>query len=76
MVKGATRAVAFAAAAGVVALAPIPATAIDRWYSGWVFPLVQPMVTAALTRCRWPSSTWPLVRSVVMRRLAAAGLRA
>ncbi|HEY6507774.1 MAG TPA: DUF3810 family protein [Vicinamibacterales bacterium] len=48
MAKSATRAVALAAVAGVVALAPVPATAIDRWYSGWFFPTVQPVVTAAL----------------------------
>ena len=48
MAKNATRAVALAAAAGVVALAPFPATAIDRWYSGGFFPFVQPTVTAAL----------------------------
>jgi hypothetical protein len=47
MANSTTRAAALAAAAAVVALAPVPTTAIDRWYSGWFFPAVQPVVTSA-----------------------------
>ena len=42
--------------AGLVALAvtaaaaPLPAAFVDRWYSGWFFPLIQPTITAASNR--------------------------
>ena len=35
------------ALAAVAALAPVPATFVDRWYSGWLFPLIQPVITGA-----------------------------
>jgi len=77
MVTRTTRAAALAAAAGVVALAPIPATAIDRWYSGGLFPLVQPTVTAALNTVPVALFDLALVGSVAYAGwLAAAVVRA
>ena len=38
---------AIVALAAVAALAPLPATFVDRWYSGWLFPLIQPVITGA-----------------------------
>ena len=32
------------------AVAPLPADVVERWYSGWLFPLIQPPVTAATNR--------------------------
>lgn len=77
MVTGATRAVALTAAAGVVALAPIPAAAIDRWYSGWIFPLVQPTLTSALNALPVALFDLALVASVAYAGwLAAVVVRA
>ena len=77
MVNSATRAVAVAAAAGVVALAPFPATSIDRWYSGGFFPFVQPTVTAALNAVPLALFDVALLGTVVYAgRLAAAVVRA
>ena len=35
------------ALAVAAAVAPLPAAIVDRWYSGWFFPLIQPVITAA-----------------------------
>ena len=35
------------ALAVAAALAPLPAVPVERWYSGWFFPLIQPVLTAA-----------------------------
>jgi len=35
------------ALAALAAVAPVPAAIVDRWYSSWFFPLIQPAVTAA-----------------------------
>lgn len=77
MRTSATRAVALAAAAAVVALVPISATVIDRWYSGWFFPFVQPTVTATLNAVPLALFDLALIGSVVYAVwLAAAVARA
>ena len=35
------------ALAALAAVAPLPAAIVDRWYSSWFFPLIQPAVTSA-----------------------------
>lgn len=35
------------ALAVIAAVVPLPAAPVDRWYSGWFFPFIQPAVTAA-----------------------------
>jgi len=74
MAKSATRAVALAATAGVVALAPVPATAIDRWYSGGFFPLVQPTLTAALNAVPLALFDMVLVGTLVYAAWLAAAI--
>jgi hypothetical protein len=62
------------ALAVAAAAAPLPAALVDRWYSGWFFPLIQPAITAASNRV--PFAMFDVLLLVVVGIVLAIVFRA
>lgn len=60
------------AVAGLAAVAPLPPPLVERWYSGWVFPLIQAPVTGAVNRVPFAVFDLVLAGSVAILVLVVA----
>jgi hypothetical protein len=60
--------------AGVAAMGPLPPALVDRWYSGWLFPLFQPPVTSAANRFPFALFDFVLAGLAVALLLIVAGV--
>jgi hypothetical protein len=62
------------AMAGVAAMTPLPPALVDRWYSGWLFPAIQPPVTAAANRIPFALFDVVLAAAAIVLLLIGAGI--